>query len=72
MKKIFFKATSGEAVLKTGATKMMMLAAAALLGTSAMAQTGGTCGDNLTWEYNTVTYTLTISGGCVKTHYHFF
>ena len=29
---------------------------------SAAAPTSGTCGDNLTWEYDSATYTLTISG----------
>ena len=29
---------------------------------TASAATSGTCGDNLTWSYDTSTYTLTISG----------
>ena len=34
------------------------------------AATSGTCGDNLTWKYNTSTYTLTISGTGVMSSYY--
>ena len=35
------------------------------------AATSGTCGDNLTWKYNTSTYTLTISGTGAMSSYSF-
>ena len=41
------------------------------LGMKASAETSGTCGDNLTWEYDDSTCTLTISGSGTMTDYRY-
>ncbi len=66
---------SGKKMLATALCLIMLFGSVALGGegfsqaidsmivkASAEAETSGTCGDNLTWSYNTGTQTLTISG----------
>ena len=48
---------------------MLMSAVYAFPVNTAAAATSGTCGDNLTWEYDSSTYTLTISGTGAMTGY---
>lgn len=47
-----------------------MLMMISIIPITASASTSGTCGDNLTWDYDSSTYTLTISGAGVMDDYY--
>ena len=49
---------------------LVMLMMISIIPITASASTSGACGDNLTWDYDSSTYTLTISGEGVMDDYY--